>query len=236
MKNVEERRKSSQEVDRERKRNDLRELEEEKSHKRLKEAHQDEEDRRKRWEVDREVEKCKRQEDDDVRMAKILDAINKKAHDQILMDMETRISSKLDNYRVDHSAGKDYGDFATKLFNGLKDITQPAFVALGVAAAPRVPVATLEALTIPTHVPFDIMQHLQETRMDLWTTEHVQQWLDGKNLSELRAGATKQSLDGRGLKLIKDSSASDADAFVEEVWPIAFRLHKALFKQALKEL
>jgi hypothetical protein len=102
-----------------------------------------------------------------------------------------------------------------------------------VAAAAYTP----EVAPILTAAPLDIMQQLQGKLMTKWTTDDVQQWLDVKNLPELRAEAFKQSLDGRGLLLMKETlGALDIDTYVSEVWPTAKKFHKDLFKRALKEL
>ena len=158
-------------------------------------------------------------------MDAIIREIKKRAHDQSLLDMEARMTAKL-------NAGKEMGDFAAKLFDGVTAITQSAVTALGNAATSRVAAYTSEVVPNPA-VPVDGMQHLRKPIKN-WTTDDVQQWLDVKNLPELRAAAMKQSLDGRGLLLMKEPL--DRDTYVEEVWPTALKMHKALFKQALNEL
>ena len=131
------------------------------------------------------------------------------------------------------TAGTEFGNFANVLFSGMSTITQPAFASLGNAVAARVAAYTSEVVPNPA-VPVDVMQHLRGKPINKWSTDDVQQWLDVNNLPELRAGAMKQRLDGRGLLLMKDPVAQDT--YVEEVWPTALKMHKALFKQALNEL
>ena len=182
---------------------------------------------RKRRREDCEEESRKRQEKDELRMETIIREIQKRARDQSLVDMEARMTAKL-------NAGKEMGDFAAKLFDGVTAITQSAVTALGNAATSRVYVATSEAVTNNPTTPQVPVKHLRGKALANWTTEDVQHWLDAKNLHDLLAGAIKHSLDGHGLLLMKEPSVGDT--YVEELWPTAFKLHKALFKQALKEL
>jgi hypothetical protein len=164
--------------------------------------------------------------------------------DQTLEEMESRITAKMDLLNRNPaagalSAGTEFGNFANVLFSGISTITQPAFASLGNAVVARVAAAayTPEVAPILTAAPLDIMQQLQGKLMTKWTTDDVQQWLDVKNLPELRAEAFKQSLDGRGLLLMKETlGALDIDTYVSEVWPTAKKFHKDLFKRALKEL
>ena len=148
--------------------------------------------------------------------------------------MESRLTAKM-------SAGTEFGNFAQVLFSGMSTITQPAFASLGNAVVARVAAAayTSEVAPIPIAVPVDIVQQLRGKPMTNWTTDDVQRWLDVKNLPDLRAGALKQSLDGRGLLLMKEPlDALDVGtyvSYVSEVWPTAMKLHMGLFKRALQE-